>query len=292
MSVLSCSSNKRFEVVIVFSLLKIQVISPDKTKLLDGQDKGRHRSASLTTEAALAFPCLFFGIYMFWQCFLLLLFQLSLCHEVSTAAMKYAHLGYAERITEEKNVDISWLFQPLLWNSVPECDRVANLVLLCLPQEDGSIQVDISYQFLCEGLVFSNQRLPVRQTLQFYPYLGVHKEDLFSVAKEKDVVYMTEHGTVYHESRACTYLTVTVRRVDADAIDQERNSSGRKYKECERCDREEKTESVYVSSGGTKFHRNLQCPALKRNVMEKTREEVEGVPGCHKCVKQEEKRNK
>jgi len=27
-------------------------------------------------------------------------------------------------------------------------------------------------------------------------------------------------------------------------------------------------------------------------VMEKTREEVEGVPGCHKCVKQEEKRNK
>lgn len=286
MSVLRVSGCIGNEYLICFynCLFKKDVISPGKNRLLFGQHRSRHRSASLTTEAALAFPVLFFGIYMLWQCFLLLLFQLSLCSEVSAAAMKYAHLGYAEHVAEEKNVDISWLYQPLLWNSVPESDRVENLVLLCLPREDGAIEVNISYQFVCEGIIFSEKRLPVQQTLQFYPYLGVQKEDLFSVAEEKDVVYMTEHGTVYHESRACTYLTVTVRRADADKVEQERNSSGRKYKECERCRGEEQTESVYVSSGGTKFHWSLQCPALKRNVIEKTRDEVEGIPGCHKCV--------
>jgi len=99
---------------------------------------------------------------------------------------------------------------------------------------------------------------------------------------------MTEYGTVYHESRACSYLNVVVRSVDASQIENERNSAGRRYSLCDRCDNQEVSELVYVSKSGTKYHLVASCPALKRTVLEKERKETEGVPACHRCGKKKE----
>ncbi len=266
-------------------------VSPQNKLALRTGYKNRYRSASLTAEAALVFPVFFFAIYMFWQCFLLLLFQMSVCHEVSQAAMNYAHLGYPERKAEEENVDISWLYLPLLWNAAPENERVEQMLVLCIPEEDGSIRVDISYRFICEAVFFVRMELPVQQTLRFYPYLGETDPDLFSeeeMEQTVDIVYMTEHGTVYHESRACVYLTVTVRKVAADGVGAERNSSGGKYSECSRCREDAGGTWVYVSASGRKYHWSLDCPTIRRTVLEKSREEVAGVPACHKCGNREE----
>ena len=259
------------------------VVSPKTKDCCSVVDKNRYRSASLTAEAALVFPVFFFAVYMLWQLFLLLLFQMDVCHEITETAMKYAHLGYPERKAEEQNVDISWLYQPLLWNALPDSDRVESLWVLCLPEEDGSIQVRVNYRFICESVFFAKVKFPVQQTFRFYPYIGKTEEDLFAVEEQKDVVYMTEYGTVYHESRACGYLNVAVHSVEASGVGQERNSFGRGYTLCERCDNRENTGTVYLSAGGTKYHLVAGCPALKRTVTEKTREEVEGVPPCHKC---------
>lgn len=282
MPVLKQRSKKETACLLKLFILLKGSISP-KAKGCLTERKNRYRSASLTTEAALVFPVFFFGIYMLWQLFLLLLFQMDVCHEMTMAAMKYAHLGYPERKAEEQKVDISWLYQPLMWNAMPESDRVENMWVLCLPEEDGTIRVQVSYRFICEGIFFSNTAFPVQQSFRFYPYLGETDEDLFGTEEAKDIVYMTEYGTVYHESRACVYLNVTVRSVAASGIGQERNSFGAKYTLCERCDNREKKELVYVSAGGTKYHLVASCPALKRTVLEKERGDVAGVPACHKC---------
>lgn len=260
-----------------------RAISP-KTKVhCSVKGKNRYRSASLTAEAALVFPLFFFGVYMLWQLFLLLLFQLDVCHEMTETAMKYAHLGYPERKAEEQEVDISWLYQPILWNALPELDRVEQMWVLCLPEEDGSIQVRVNYRFVCEAVFFAKLEIPVQQSFRFYPYLGITDKDLFAAEESEDIVYMTEYGTVYHESRACSYLNVVVRSVAASQVEQERNSFGRGYDLCERCDNRTATGTVYLSAGGTKYHLVASCPALKRTVSEKSRDEVEGVPACHKC---------
>lgn len=284
-----CSSlvTKFLWLMIIFSL----AISP-KTKgctaVKDKKYKNRYRSASFTVEASLAFPVFFFGIYMLWQLFLLLLFQMSVCREMTDTAMKYAHLGYPERKAEEQNTDISWLYQPLFWNALPESDRTENMWVLCLPEEDGSIQVRVSYRFVCEAVLFSKVTIPVQQNFRFLPYVGETDPDLFASEEEPaDVVYVTEHGTVYHESRACGYLNVVVRSAAAETIGEQRNSFGRKYTLCERCDNKEATETVYYSDGGTKYHLVAACPALKRTVSSKPREEVE-LPACHKCGNRKE----
>ena len=181
----------------------------------------------------------------------------------------------------------------MLWNALPESDRAEGIWVLCLPEEDGSIQVRVSYRFVCEAVFFSKLAIPVQQNFRFLPYIGETDPDLFATEEEKkedtvDVVYVTEYGTVYHESKACSYLNVVVRSVDADKIDEERNSSGRKYTLCARCDDKEATETVYLSDGGTKYHLTAGWSALKRTIIEKPREEVD-FPACHKCGNQKEK---
>ena len=268
-------------------------ISP-KTKVHPAvKNKNRYRSASLTTEAALVFPVFFFGVYMLWQLFLLLLFQMSVCREMTDTAIKYAHLGYPERKAEEQEIDISWLYQPLFWNSLPQSDRAEGMWVLCIPEKDGSIQVRVSYRFICEAVFFSKPALPVQQNFRFFPYIGETDADLFAADNDKkedkaEVVYVTESGTVYHKSRACSYLNIVVRPVDADKVEEERNSSGRKYTLCKRCEGKEVTEVVYISEGGTKYHVTAGCSTLKRIVIEKSREEVE-LPACHKCGNEKEK---
>ena len=277
---------------------QLGIISPKMKADCSKQHKNRYRSASLTAEAALAFPVFFFTVFLLWQLFLFLLFQMQVCHSVTDTAIRYAHLGYPERKAMEQEVNISWLYQPLLWNSLPESERAENMWVLCIPAEDASIQVTVGYQFVCESVFYSRFAFPVQQKFRFYPYLGETDEDRFASAsgpeggtgteEERDIVYMTEYGTVYHESRACGYLNVIVRAVDAARIGEERNSSGRRYTLCERCDDREPASVVYISSGGIKYHLVASCPALKRTVQEKTREEVAGIPACHKCGNQKE----
>ena len=45
---------------------------------------------------------------------------------------------------------------------------------------------------------------------------------------------------------------------------------------------------IYISDGGIRYHLTAGCPALKRTIMEKTRDEVTGVPACHKCGNRKE----
>ena len=267
---------KRFNLILC-------AISPKMKAFLPARHKSRFRNASLTTEAALVFPVFFFAVYMLWHLFLVLLFQVEVCRSISETAMKYSHLGYPERKAEEQDVDISWLYQPILWTALPESDKAENIWLLCVPEEEGAIRVKVNYQYVCEAPFFQKFSLSVQQSFRFYPYVGETDADLLSTEKEADVVYVTEYGTVYHESRACGYLNVVVRSVKADQITEERNSSGRRYSLCERCDAEEMSEKVYVSAGGEKYHLIAGCPALKRTISEKSREEVEGMPACHKC---------
>jgi len=258
-------------------------ISPKMKKCDMHRNKNRCRRASLTAEAALVFPVFFFTVYLLWQLFILLLFQLSVGKELTGAAIKYSHLGYPERKAAEQNVDISWLYQPLLWNALPESEHVEKLRLFCESEADGTIRVNVQYQFTCEAVFFSKYVIPVRQSFRFYPWLGKNDTDLFATTGETDVVYMTENGTVYHESKACSYLTVEVRAVNVSEIEDERNSSGRRYTLCERCDDKEAGKQVYISAGGTKYHLVISCPALKRTVTERKRDAVEGIPACHKC---------
>lgn len=276
---------------------KEKTISPKMKVTRPVRDKSRCRSASLTVEAALAFSVFFFTVYLLWQLFLFLLFQVKVCQVMTETAEQYSHLGYAERLAGEQNVDISWLYQPILWTAMPEAKNAESAWVICIPEADGAICVKAGYHYSFASVFFAKIQIPVQQTFRFYPYIGKTDADKFASEEasgekeEKDIVYVTEYGTVYHESRACGYLNVTVRAVSAAQIENERNSSGRKYTLCERCSKSTATGMVYISNGGEKYHLAASCSGLKRTVLEKERAEVADMPACHKCGTKSEEGN-
>ena len=266
---------------------KKYTISPKKNISLFRWNKNRDWSASLTVEASFVLPMFFFLIFWLWQIFFLLFFQLKVCEKVNETVSMYSHLGYIER---ELNID--WIYETLFWGNIPEYEKVKGMWIDCTTKEQGDILVQISYEFLCETMFFPTISVPVIQNFKFYPYMGQQEEKVkHQDTKEKEeIFYMTEYGTVYHCSKACVYLNVMLKQILFSDIEEVRNKSGQRYTECSKCKEEEKTQQVYISLGGNKYHWSLQCPAVKRTIIEKKKEEINGMSACHKCGKQSEEK--
>lgn len=261
-------------------------ISPQRYFLVSFcRSRNRHRSASLTVEAALIFPLFLFFFYLLWQYFLLLLLQLSVCQDVASIVFQSAGLGYIERkVAGESAEQLSWAYLPLFQAALEKKERAENKKVFCMVSQEGEVCVQVYYDFLCEAPLLPVIKVPVTQFFCFYPYLGTYDSNCFLKEGEKrDVVYVTKNGSVYHESIACTYLNFAIRSVSAEDIEKERNSGGRRYTECERCRGEPHTAIVYMTNSGIRYHWNLQCPAISRNVYEKARSEVEGMRACSRC---------
>lgn len=268
-------------------------ISPKKNISLFKWNKNRDWSASLTVEAALVVPLFFFLMFWFWQIFLLLFFQLKVCEQVTETVLSYSHLGYTEQKMEQQEIDIAWIYESLFWSNIPNNNNIKEAWINCKTEENGDILLEISYEFLCETIFFPIISIPITQNFKFYPYFG----EQFKVVEEQvpeneDIVYMTEYGSVYHISKTCVYLNVMLKSIFVSEIEQMRNNIGQPYTECSKCKTQQKTAQVYISLGGNKYHWSLQCPAVKRTIIEKKKNEIKGIPICHKCGKLNEENTK
>jgi len=99
---------------------------------------------------------------------------------------------------------------------------------------------------------------------------------------DEELVYITPDGTVYHRSRACSYLKLSIVPVNVEVLENERNEGGAKYYPCEECGREER-KVVYITNYGTRYHSSLQCNKLKRTILAVPLSEVGGRGACSKC---------
>ncbi len=278
--------------VLILNLKQIlnlqQIVSPQKIVSVPECNKSRYRSASLTAEAAVAFPFIFFSLYWLWQCFLLLLVQITVCRDVTAAMLTWGTAGYLERRAEEQEKTDSYMYYPLVWEAIQGKERVVHPQITYEVTSDGRLEISVRYLFYGEAPLFPKVCFPVTQTFSYRPYVGVYHKDKYAEEeaekeKEDDVVYITASGEVYHESRSCIYLSVSVREVGKEVIEKERNASGQRYLPCTLCEKEEGT-VCYVTRWGERYHTGLQCAAIKREVQVKKRQEV-SLPPCSKCGK-------
>ena len=105
---------------------------------------------------------------------------------------------------------------------------------------------------------------------------------------EEEYVYVAETGRVYHCDMGCTYLKPSVKSISGNSVSSKRNSSGGKYKACERCCRNENAEdmsTVYITTYGDRYHKYKDCSGIKRNARRVKKSEVGELPPCSKCGK-------
>lgn len=97
------------------------------------------------------------------------------------------------------------------------------------------------------------------------------------------MVYMTESGSVYHQSLNCTYINLSVNSVSSSEISALRNAYGEKYTACSTCSKGQKPAgNVYITEKGSHYHNLETCSGLKRNVRLVKESEAVG-HACSRC---------
>lgn len=102
--------------------------------------------------------------------------------------------------------------------------------------------------------------------------------------QEDPLVYYTPTGKVYHLSKACPYLDLSIRGVEFKAIRELRNKNDHKYCSCSRCAAEILPNAiVYITDYGTNYHADLNCSGLKRTIYEISLSKAGNRKACSKC---------
>lgn len=132
------------------------------------------------------------------------------------------------------------------------------------------------------------QRVRVRGFHGYTPVDNKTGSDQEEEEGEATYVYITETGRVYHLTKECSHLKLTIEEAAYLNIDHLRNDAGGKYYPCSICIHKSDKgshEFVYISKFGDRYHSNLSCSGLKRTIITITLDQVEGKSLCTRCGK-------
>ena len=106
---------------------------------------------------------------------------------------------------------------------------------------------------------------------------------LVTEGREEEMVYVTEHGEVYHRDVDCVHLRIKVESVDKKDLKHLRNNDGKIYNACEYCGGNAGAGNVFITGYGTRYHTSVSCPGLKRKIYTIPISEAVGKRPCSAC---------
>ncbi len=99
--------------------------------------------------------------------------------------------------------------------------------------------------------------------------------------------YVAESGEVYHLSRSCTHLQLTISMVNTSELETARNKDGEKYKPCAVCyDKETSGGHYYIAEQGNRYHSSVACTGLKRTIYIVKESSIGDKKLCLRCMEE------
>lgn len=144
------------------------------------------------------------------------------------------------------------------------------------------VKISVGYTVKAPFSMFSMFEIPFEKTVIMHTNIG-YINGLNGFYDYSDYVYMTKNGTVYHRSRECSHIRLTIKCVKSKDIKTLRNSDGKKYKKCEYCHPRLKDGKLYITDDGDKYHNTLMCIGLRRTIVRVKLSNVTGVKPCSRC---------
>lgn len=253
---------------------------------------------SFTVEAAFAVPVFIFGIMTFMYLFQILLMQIQLQGAMAEASKDLSKLAYIQSDKEESANTIggSLAVKTEVNKYFSAKDRYKSFCKNAIsyseskcPGEDGKIDLVADYKVQIPTPIFRLKALPFAQRIKTRGFIGTD-ELLYcgnreNSGEDNDYVYITETGTVYHETMECSSLNLKISECAIEEVTQKRNTAGGKYKRCEKCCKDLRdTARVYICEDGDRFHIDLECSGLKRTIRRVRLAEVkENMRACYRC---------
>lgn len=254
-----------------------------------GASYGTYSKASITLETVVILP-----LFICFMVFFLFLFRVLEVQECMEEALLYASRTlaaecYSESPNEQKTgaqllAGAHLMFADGLNKSACPTGfiRGGKLGISLLSSELAGDEV-----MLCASY---EMKLPVRllgvysyrfcQCAQSRKWIG--DITLNGEREDEEWVYITPRGSVYHLTRGCPYLDLSIRAVGKASVGELRNASRGSYKSCESCGKTTGG-TVYVTDYGDRYHGSLSCVGLKRTIYMVKISEVGGKKVCSKC---------
>ena len=145
----------------------------------------------------------------------------------------------------------------------------------------GEMNIKVEYAIMVPIPVIGSPSARLEEKFTISSWNGRNNEQMGG--ENREIVYMTENGSVYHEDYNCSYLRLSLRYVPYEELGSIRNESGGRYHACEKCVIGSAMTGVYITENGNKYHNTLGCSGLKRTIYAVKRSETGGVGGCSRC---------
>lgn len=260
----------------------------------------KHLRASMTVEASFVLPFFLFAFLNVISILELYRLQSNMCAAMHMTAKEMAVCAYEYKVLSDGDVgkaESLGLSYGYAGNRVKQI--LGKPYLDSSPMKDGAsginwVRSSVLEKDDCIDLIASYMVKPPVAAVGFREFRMYNR--VFTRAwtgydnaaaalngdTNEEIVFITPDGTVYHRSRACSYLKLSIVPVDMEILEHERNEGGAKYYPCEECGGKGRCR-VYVTDYGTRYHSSLQCSKLKRTILAVPISQVGERGACSKC---------
>ncbi len=181
----------------------------------------------------------------------------------------------AIRLQTEKNMELS-----------NQARRLAAYAGLAGDAAEG-IWIDLgsTERFSCARGLLPIPDLKVAVRARVYPWIGGNLAEEGGGAGERgssQMVYVTDHESVYHTHADCTHLDLTIRTSTTSEVRSLRNDYGERYRPCDGFPAGY-TGTVYLSAKGNCYYPSSDWGGITRSVRMVEMDSVYSIPECSRC---------
>lgn len=278
------------------------------------KERKKRIRGSMTLEAAMVLPLYIFFFLTLLSAFYMLEFGQSVDNTLARSAEEISVFATAENLLRSSdeitlkeaegksgNIDTrtaqtvlsdAYIFSELN-SKIPADYRKRsglkggiNILSSSVDSESGIVDIKASYGMEPVFNFFFLKPVSFNARAYTKMWKGYAGSVSFNEADESErTVFVTENASVYHLSRSCTHLDLTVRQVDPSSLDSQRNVYGNKYKKCEKCGNIPMSRIVYLTDEGDRYHNDFSCPGLTRYIREIPISMVGDLRLCSRCAK-------
>ncbi len=237
-------------------------------------------SGSLTVEAALALPVFLFAAVMILFLFRIMQIQYIVENSLDKAVAEVSLIDGISR-QQAENLTKAAFYRELAVQNCPlsHIERgIGGFSWKNTYVDETMIDAQVGYSVSFPLRFFGRKRIKLQDVCRMRRWIG--ERAVNSGNQEQEWVYVTPKEQVYHVSRACTHLKLSVKAVSSDGLKSQWKTCGA----CGHCAKGKKTGAVvYVTREGESYHLNINCSGLKRTVYMIPKEQTGGKRPCTRC---------
>ncbi|MBO5197516.1 MAG: hypothetical protein J6B85_03235 [Lachnospiraceae bacterium] len=196
--------------------------------------------------------------------------------------------GVFYKYSMTRYLDADWLNRSCISGGYAGIGTSGSAIL----SEQQCSEIVLSYRIELPFGIGKAAGIPVVQRIKVKSFTGegeMIQAGSSNAQKETEIqVYVTESGQVYHTSKECTYISVSIAPKRLKQMEEVRNESGQRYRQCSYCIQDASGSSwVYITKYGDVYHMKMSCSQIKREVKTLTFSEAKDrYRVCSKCAKE------